>query len=43
MTPHTQECIDLIEGRIGLIAILDEESKFPKATEEVQISLFMAA
>mgnify|MGYP001037719833 CR=1 FL=1 len=31
-----QECLDLIEKRrpAGLLAILDEESKFPKATDE---------
>jgi myosin heavy subunit len=30
-----QECIELIENRMGILDILDEESKFPKATDEV--------
>eukprot|EP01100_Stratorugosa_tubuloviscum_P006890 TRINITY_DN291_c0_g3_i1.p1 TRINITY_DN291_c0_g3~~TRINITY_DN291_c0_g3_i1.p1 ORF type:complete len:1408 (+),score=723.87 TRINITY_DN291_c0_g3_i1:55-4278(+) len=30
-----QECLDLIEKRpVGILAVLDEESKFPKATDE---------
>ena len=29
-----QECIDLIEGAMGVLTILDEESRFPKATDD---------
>jgi myosin heavy subunit len=29
-----QECIDLIQGRLGILAMLDEQTNFPKATDK---------
>ncbi len=29
------ECLDLIERKLGVLSLIDEESKFPKVTESV--------
>ena len=28
------ECLDLIERKLGVLSLLDEESRFPKATDQ---------
>ncbi|RDD42798.1 Unconventional myosin-X [Trichoplax sp. H2] len=32
------ECLDLIERKMGIIALIDEESRFPKGTDETLLS-----
>ncbi|KJE90748.1 myosin-X [Capsaspora owczarzaki ATCC 30864] len=34
------ECLDLIEAKLGLLALLDEESRFPKGTDETLLQKF---
>lgn len=37
-----QGCIDLIEKKLGLLALLDEESRFPKGTDLTLLAKFHA-